>query len=56
MNWKWPATEDRRMVPWYKILMRVTLLPVIYFGKIVTFLCIWLGWGRRSALDFWNSF
>ena len=47
--YKWPQGYYEGHVPWYKVLRRLIGLPFIFFGVIVIYIGVTLGYGVVEA-------
>ena len=43
--------KDR--APWFVVIRRLLVLPVFLVGFVMVFFSLLIGWGIRSAMDFW---
>ena len=53
--WRWP--EDRRTgrVAWFIIARRLSFSPLLWVGASLSFVGIFLMYGKRSAIEFWRE-
>lgn len=54
INLKWPMEEDNDLAPWYITTWRLPFVPFIYLGFCISFIAIFLGYGKDMALDWWD--
>lgn len=50
--WRWPENKRTGLVPWFVILRRAVVTPLIFFGYALSFVGILIGYGAREALKF----
>lgn len=51
MNIHWPYSSHNGMSPWYLIVWRLLLMPLLLITWVVKMLCILLGWGKDGFIE-----
>lgn len=52
INIHWPSGDNNYYAPWYLIVPRLVLTPVLLLLLVSTAACIMLGWGVNEARAF----
>ena len=52
MNFHWPSTSSNALVPWYKIVRRLTFWPLLLVGLTISYIAIALMFGLSGAEKF----
>jgi hypothetical protein len=47
--------KGRKLFPWYVILRRLSMSPLIFGGMIITWVGIFIGIGYKTAREWWRA-
>jgi len=52
---RWPENTKTGHVPWFVVLRRITVAPLLYACLCLCWCAVALGWGYRRAAQWWSD-